>query len=216
MTNRPRTLLLLLTLALTAVAPSADAQWVTTHEQFYLQASHNWRFRRHYPGADRLFNAFDYGHAILYETLWRHPDGPASRLEEREYAFITGHLLNRPPAFPVEEAAIEPAYMRLVPEAKLMFEWAHVLHRQLYDVLSDERLSPAARDAEVARLLAYYKSRPDLAFSSRPKNMDLMEGQRYSLAFRRKYPKFNGLIWAYHWLQVGLYEPLLTDRKSVV
>src|SRR5918992_5415377 len=100
---------------LTLGAPVHDvgAQWVTTHEQFYLQASHNWRFRRHYPGADRLFNAFDYGHAILYETLWRDPSGPASRLEEREYAFITGHLLNRPPGLPVEEAAIEVTYARL-------------------------------------------------------------------------------------------------------
>ena len=39
--------------------------------------------------------------------------------------------------------------------------------------------------------------------------MELMEGQRYSLVFRRRYPKFNGLIWAYHWLQVGLYDALL-------
>src|SRR5690606_8874345 len=38
---------------------------------------------------------------------------------------------------------------------------------------------------------------------------ELMDGQYYSLAFRQRYPKFNGLIWAYHWLQVGLYEPLL-------
>src|SRR3712207_5520564 len=171
--------------ALGVPSEAARAQWVTIHEQFYLQASHNWRFRRHYPGADRLFNAFDYGHAILYETLWRTPNAPASRLEEEEYAYITGHLLNRPPALPLEEAAVEVEYARLVPEAKLMFEWAHILHRQLYDVLADERLSPAARDAEVARLLAYYKSRPDLAFSTRPKNMELMEGQRYSLAFRQ-------------------------------
>ena len=199
---------------LVGVAPDAGAQWVTSHEQFYLPASHNWRFRRHYPGADRLFNAFDYGHAVLYETLWRSPNASAARLEQDEYAFITRNLLNRPPALPLEEAAIEPTYARLVPEAKLMFEWAHVLHRQLYDVLSDERLSPTARDAEVARLVAYYRSRPDIAFSTRPKSMELMEGQRYSLAFRRKYPKFNGLIWAYHWLQVGLYEPLLAGRTE--
>src|SRR3712207_1459754 len=161
--------------ALGVPSEAARAQWVTTHEQFYLQAPHNWRFRRHYPGADRLFNAFDYGHAVLYETLWRDPNGPPSRLEEREYDFITSHLLNRPPEFPVEEAAIEPEYARLVPEAKLMFEWAHILHRQLYDVLADERLSPAARDAEVARLVAYYGTRRDVAFSTRPKNMELME-----------------------------------------
>ena len=44
--------------------------------------------------------------------------------------------------------------------------------------------------------------------------MDVMDGQYYSLAFRQKYPKFNGLIWAYHWLQVGLYEPLVTAHNA--
>jgi hypothetical protein len=39
--------------------------------------------------------------------------------------------------------------------------------------------------------------------------MALMEGQPYSLAFRRAAPKFNGLIWSYHWLQIALYEALL-------
>ena len=81
-------------------------------------------------------------------------------------------------------------------------------------VLADESLSDAAKDAEVARLLAYYKTRPDLAFSSRPKSMALMQEQPYSLAFRQQYPKFNGLIWAYHWLQVGLYEPLLLNENA--
>ncbi|HYJ79970.1 MAG TPA: hypothetical protein VEW03_10235, partial [Longimicrobiaceae bacterium] len=190
-------------LAVGAAAP-APAQWVRESEQFYLPAEHNWVFRRSYPQADRLFHAFDYGHAVLYEELYRRPDAPVARLEEREYAFITTRLLNRPPRLPLEEAAIAAGYARLAPEAKLMFEWAHLLHRQIYDVLADERLGEAERDAAVAELLAYYRTRPGLAFSRRRKNMELMEGQPYSLAFRQRYPKFNGLIWAYHWLQVGL------------
>lgn len=194
------------------LAQPAAAQWAQQNEQFYLPAEHNWVFRRSYPAADRLFNAFDYGHAILYEKLWTRPGAPASELEEREYDFVTRRLLVSPPRLPLEEAAIEVAYVKLAPEAKLMFEWAHILHRQMYDVLADERLSQAQKDAEVADLLAYYKSRPDLAFSSVPKNMELMEGQYYSTAFRENYPKFNGLIWGYHWLQVGLYEPLMTGR----
>jgi hypothetical protein len=198
----------------TPLAPSgAGAQWSTVYEQFYLQAPHNWEFRNRYQGADRLFNAFDYGHAILYETLWRHPDAPASRLEEKEYDFLTKRVLVKPPRVPLEEAAIEVMYARLAPEAKTMFEWAHILHRQLYDVLADETLSPAQKDAEVARVIAYYRTRPDVAFSSRPKSMKLMQEQPYSLAFRRQYPKFNGLIWAYHWLQIGLYEPLLVGKS---
>ena len=190
------------------------AQWSTTHEQFYAQASHNWQFRRNYPGADGLFNAFDYGHAILYEALWTARKPPVQRMEQREFDFITRRLLVRPPRVPLEEAAIEVRYAKLVPEAKAMFDWAHVLHRQVYDVWADERLSVDQKDAELKRLLGYYLSRRDIAFSTRPKDMDLMEGQRYSLAFRRQFPKFNGLIWAYHWLQVGLYEPLVTGKSA--
>ena len=39
--------------------------------------------------------------------------------------------------------------------------------------------------------------------------MGLMDEQYFSQVFRKRHPKFNGLIWAYHWLQVGLYEPLI-------
>lgn len=198
---------------LLAAAPPAAAQWATTHEQFYLPGDFNWQFRARYPSADRLFNAFDYGHAILYEIMWARPASAAvPALEQKEFDRITRELLVNPPRLPLEEAAIAPQYSRLAPEAKLMFEWAHVLHRQLYDVIADERLTPGQRDAKVSELLAYYRSRPDLAFSSKPKSMNLMEGQSYSLAFRRAYPKFNGLIWAYHWLQVGLYDALLAGN----
>lgn len=195
--------------ATTALPATAQAQWSTTYEQFYLQARHNWQFRTHYAHADRLFNAFDFGHAILYETLWRFPNAPASELEEKRYTQLTTRILTAPPRLPLEEAAIEPMYARLAPEAKVMFDWAHLLHRQLYDVLADERLNWATKDAEVARLVTYYRSRADLAFSSKPKSMALMQEQPYSLAFRQRYPKFNGLIWGYHWLQMALYEPLM-------
>ena len=57
--------------ALTLCVASASAQSSRYYEQTYMRASHNWEFRNAYPQADRLFNAFDYGHAILYETLWR-------------------------------------------------------------------------------------------------------------------------------------------------
>ena len=52
-----------LLVGLLVAGSSAQAQWVTTYEQFYLQAPHNWVFRNNYQAADRLFNAFDYGHA---------------------------------------------------------------------------------------------------------------------------------------------------------
>ena len=194
-------------------ATDASAQWVTTYEQFYLQAPHNWVFRNNYQSADRLFNAFDYGHAILYEKLWTMPNAPPAELEEKQYNFLTRRVLVRPPRVPLEEGAIEIKYVQLAPEAKQMFEWAHILHRQIYDVLADERLDQMAKDREVQRLIDYYKTRRDIAFSSRPKSMVLMQEQPYSLVFRKEYPKFNGLIWGYHWLQVGLYEPLVIGKN---
>jgi hypothetical protein len=204
-----------LALIVAAMTPfESYAQWSTTYEQFYLQAKHNWQFRHRHQAADRLFNAFDFGHAILYETLWSKPNAPPSELEEKWYNRLTKEILVHPPRVPLEEGAIEIAYARLAPEAKAMFDWAHILHRQIYDVWADERLAPAQKDAEVARLVAYYKTRGDLAFSSKPKSMVLMQEQPYSLAFRQNYPKFNALIWAYHWLQVGLYEPLLVNTTS--
>ena len=196
--------------ASTVVPSDAAAQWSTAYEQYYLPGAFNWTFRKTYPGADRLFAAFDYGHAILYERLYNEPDADPSVLEETEYRFITTKLLVSPPRLPLVESAIEVEYAKLAPEAKMMFDWAHLLHRQIYDVLASEEMSAADKDAKIQELLRYYKTRPDLAFSSVPKSMDLMEGQPYSLAFRQRYPKFNGLIWAYHWLQVGLYEPLVT------
>ncbi|HEX2187345.1 MAG TPA: hypothetical protein VHG51_00545 [Longimicrobiaceae bacterium] len=226
MTAHPSTLrallgALALVVGLGAEAGPLEAQWVRESEQFYLPAGHNWKFRDNYANADRLFNAFDYGHAILYEELYTRPDGPVERLEEKEFDFLTRRLLLNPPRVPLEEGAIEVAYAKLAPEAKMMFHWAHLLHRQAYDVWADERLSPAEKDAAMAEVLAYYRSRPDLAFSTVPKSMEIMDGQYFSLAFRQRYPKFNGLIWAYHWLQVGLYEPLLVggdvqERKAGV
>ena len=178
-------------------------------DQLYYPASHNWKFRDGYPRADRLFNAFDYGHAILYERLWRDPGAPITALERDEFTYIADTLLLHPPRLALAERAVAPLYSRLAPEALEMFDWAHLLHRQVYDILADSTIADGDRDAQVQTVLAYYLSRRDLAFSTKPKSMDLMQGQPYSLAFRNGFPKFNGLIWAYHWLQMGLYEPLL-------
>jgi hypothetical protein len=184
------------------------------YEQSYLRAGDNWAFRREFADADRLFNAFDYGHAIISETFLRHPDDAAARLEGPQYTFITSRLLREPPNVPLDERAIAPKYAVTLPEAIATFEWAHALHRQLYDIIADQRSSGAERERRVADALRYYRSRRDLALSDAPKSMELMEGQAYSLAFRRAAPRFNQLIWSYHWLQMGLYDALLVSDDA--
>ncbi len=181
-------------------------------EQFYYPGGFNWVFLKTYPEGGRLFNAFDYGHAVLYERLLTKPAAERDAALEKEYQFLTTDLLIRPPRFAVAEEVIEPSYAKLAWQAKQMFDWAHMLHRQIYDLYADERLNAAERDALIERVTDYYLSRKDYAFVAVPKAMALMEEQPFSQVFRKAHPKFNGLIWAYHWLQVGLYEPLLLGK----
>ena len=200
-------------LASAAIATSPVMAQDRRDEQFYYPGAFNWTFLRSYPEAARLFNAFDYGHAVLYERLYTWPDSAAAVAAlEREYRYLTTDLLVRPPRFAVAEEVIGPTYARLAWRAKMMFDWAHVLHRQIYDIYADERLGEAEQDSLIERVTDYYLSNRGDAFTVAPKSMALMDEQYYSQVFRRRYPKFNGLIWAYHWLQVGLYEPLIAGR----
>ena len=198
---------LLSTVALLAGTPGRGSAQAQRDEQFYYPGRFNWEFLRSYPEAARLFNAFDYGHAILYERLYQGREVSA-RLE-RDYRYLTTDLLVRPPRFGIAEEAVMPAYAKVAWRAKVMFDWAHLLHRQIYDAYADERLSPERRDSLIERLTDYYLGNRKYAFTDRPKAMSLMDDQYFSQTFRRAYPTFNGLIWSYHWLQVGLYEPLL-------
>jgi hypothetical protein len=181
-------------------------------EWFYMPGSFNWQFLKTYPSAARLFNAFDYGHAVLYEHLYT-GRGEAAGPLEKEYRFLTTDLLVRPPRFAVVEEAVSPSYSKAAWRAKQMFDWAHLLHRQIFDIYSDDRLDWATKDSLVERVTDYYLARREYAFAPVPKSMALMEEQHFSRTFRRAYPKFNGLIWAYHWLQVGLYEPLIEGQS---
>ena len=197
--------------ALTAASPLAAQE--RRDEQFYYPGRFNWRFLALYPEAARLFNAFDYGHATVYEKLLTRGPGAGPALAT-EYRYLTTDLLVRPPRFAIPEEAVMPSYAKVAWRAKQMFDWAHVLHRQIYDVYADDRIPPAEKDALIERLTDYYLSRTDYAFTPVPKSMALMEGQGFSRVFRRTEPAFNGLIWAYHWLQVGLYEPMIAARSA--
>lgn len=173
--------------------------------------SFNWQFLGRYADAARLFNAFDYGHAILYERLLTRPLPEAKAVLDRDYDFLVGDLLVKPPRFAIPEEAIEPTYAKVAWRAKVTFDWAHILHRQIYDAYADPRLTPAARDALIERLTDCYLEETRYALPAVPKSMALMDDQPFSQIFRREVPQFNGLIWSYHWLQVGLYEAFLAS-----
>jgi hypothetical protein len=204
---------LLVAASLLGVGVSTAAGQAQRDEQFYFPGRFNWQFLANYPEAARLFNAFDYGHAVLYERLYTKRGKAAPELE-KEYRYLTTDLLVRPPRFAVVEEVVMPSYAKLAWRAKMMFDWAHILHRQVYDAYADERLTSVQRDTLIEQLTDYYLSNRKYAFTDKPKSMALMDEQYFSQTFRKAYPKFNGLIWAYHWLQVGLYEPYLEGQTD--
>jgi hypothetical protein len=196
-----------------AVLDSTPPRLEPRGERFYYPGAFNWDFLRRYPEAGRLFNAFDYGHAVLYERLLQLGDSSGPALE-REYRYLTGDLLKDPPAWAVAEDAVAPSYSRFAWRARRVFDWAHLLHRQIYDLYADEGLSPTARDSLIERVTDVYLSNRKAALSPQPKAMHLMDEAYYSQIFRKREPAFNGLIWAYHWLQVGLYQPLVSGKSA--
>lgn len=199
-------------LALVLAAPLAAQD--QRDEALYYPGSFNWTFLKEYPEGGRLFNAFDYGHAILYERLLTLDSADATQALARDYRYLVDDLLVRPPRFGVSEEAVAPQYAKLAWPAMAMFDRAHILHRQLYDVYADRSMSRAEQHALVEELTDRYLAERDMAFVGVLKSMALMDGQPFSQRFKREHPEFNGLIWAYHWLQVGLYEPLLVANSE--
>ncbi|HQW67389.1 MAG TPA: hypothetical protein PLJ23_10150 [Gemmatimonadales bacterium] len=198
-------------LALLLLLPSIATAQQRRDETHYYPGAFNWQFLKHHNAAGRLFNAFDFGHAILYERLFTLPLAEAKTALDRDYDFLVNDLLVKPPRFAIAEEAIEPSYAKLAWRAKQTFDWAHILHRQLYDAYADARLAPAARDSLIERITDNYLANTRYALAAVPKGMALMDEQPFSQLFRREVPRFNGLIWSYHWLQIGLYEAFLTD-----
>jgi hypothetical protein len=154
-------------------------------------------------------NAVAVGHAMAYEDL---VTGKAAGLETDTYARIL-RVLKNPPRFMPDEAAISPTFNRRYGVLEQVFDWTHVLHAQTIDVLASTKLSPEAKDAEIDRLVRFYEESVPYAVTGLPMNMEFLDGQPYSGAFRRKYPKVNGLFWGYHWLQGAMYDALY--RKTL-
>ncbi len=181
---------------------------VMAHEKrdriFYLPGEYNFAFYNKHPKVYGTVGADHYIHAIAFEILFRY--GSENDLLEKEIYDNAIRVWSHPPKFGLTMELISPEFSKLVWKATNIFDWADALHEQLYDILADERIKDKKKAYEEA--IAYYLSVPDLALSPEPIPMDVMDNQYYSGAFRINYPKFNALLWAFHWLEPVFYEGL--------
>jgi hypothetical protein len=186
--------------------PAKLPAWIDNNDKnhiFYKRGVYNYDVYNVHPLALDL-NAVAVGHAMAYEDL---VTGKAAMLETKTFERIN-RVLNNPPNFMPDEANISPTFGRKYGVLEQVFDWTHILHAQTVDVLASTQLTQAEKDREIEALWKYYFESVPYAVSPLPMNMEWLDSQPYSTAFRKKYPKVNGLFWGYHWLQGSMYDAL--------
>lgn len=200
-----------LAIALLAVPAVARAQIVQRNAQFRLPASYNFAFTNAYPAAARSFYAAHFAHFSVYEVLLNEGPDAAQAMQELEQK-IRYYIANPPRLEPPAEI-IAPNWSRIAYRTGASMDWTHMLHSQLYDILTDGRVTDKRAAGE--RAIAYYLSSPDAAFSTRGYGHAFMlAGGSWAESFARRHPRVNGILWAYHWHHAAIYEALMEPDSA--
>jgi hypothetical protein len=192
------------------------AQFEPRDKRFYDRGVWNFALREHLPDLDIEFNGVDFGHSNLYENLLltAAQSVPAIEMDAR---LQTLRFIESGPVLPPNEEAIAPTYMKLAWRAQNTFDEAHALHRATYDIYASDMPD---KEAAIRKALAFYQM-SRYAITSQPLDHRRLDEFPYSKSFRRKFPLFNATIWAYHYLQVAVYDvlqaaPDLESKRQVV
>lgn len=190
--------------------PSARAEVV-----WYPLPAEAYAFGTRYPEAQDLLFAFDYGHALVYERLLLQK-GKIKDPEAFEKMLLADILaiLKNPPHVKVDEEDIAPNYVFNFPLTINLFDWSHLLHQFVLDVLAVSEDRGAGMVKRVNEIFTKYNSVKHIAITDVCKTMLFMDGHYFSKSFRRTFPSFNLLIWSYHWFQIKLYEALLMPTRA--
>ncbi|MGQ0794426.1 MAG: hypothetical protein ACT4NX_10160 [Deltaproteobacteria bacterium] len=194
----------LFSLTLILTIPALAGDWVSRDHRFHLRGAWNWALSKEHPELARELNGIDFGHAHVAETLIETQD--AEKVEKARLE-VLDFILSSPPVAP-DEAQIAPTYTRMAWEVQRAFDWAHVLHRSLYDLFASDAV--ADKDAAYRRIIADYLSMPEAITPVRLDHHGALWSFPESKSFRDKFPKFNSQIWAYHWLQAAIADVQLS------
>jgi hypothetical protein len=190
-------------LAMVAVASMSCTEIEQRDKRFYYRALWNFALRENLKELDIEFNGVDFGHANLYENLLLTGAQDIPAIEDRARKETLRFIATRPTLNPNEEA-IAPTYMKLAWKAQNTFDEAHALHRATYDIYASELPD---KDAVLGNVLSFYQ-KSTYAITSKRLDHHRLDQLPYSKVFRQKFPLFNATIWAYHYLQVVVYDVL--------
>jgi len=209
MKQRPLFLITLsLVLVLMTGVLTTYGQWVTRDERWPTRGPWLWAVYQELPQFYRELNGIDFGHAYLAETLLHTQDPQQveqARLEVLDFIFSA-------PSVPPDEDMIAPTLTRMTWEAQKAFNWAHTLHRTVYDLYASDQVTD--KESVLRKIFADYIAKPEAITSHR---LDL-HGKLWSFpesqSFRNKFRKFNVQIWSYHWLQAATYDVQLPGNAA--
>ena len=202
-TNRFKKCMAIVAMATIAFTLSGCSQFEQRDKRFYYRALWNFALREQLKELDIEFNGVDFGHSNLYEHLLLTGAKDVEAIETNARKETLQFIATRPTLNPNEEA-IAPTYMKLAWKAQNTFDEAHALHRATYDIYVSD-LKDKQRALE--KVLAFYRD-SDYAITSKRLDHRRLDTLPYSKTFRRRFPLFNATIWAYHYLQVVVYDAL--------
>lgn len=196
---------LLVLLSLTAALPNAShAQQATDADRLIVS------FRNEWPDLYARLIGLERAHGVFYVALAR---GKGKVSEPEVFQLMTRRMTEsasrsrRDPEPEKLDAAIGARGAEIIRRT-------HELHREVLAIFAglDASERASALDAAVDR----YLSRPDVALPDVPKDMAILYDHPYTSFVdedfnpRRKltYPSLIGFVWASHWFQLAVQEPL--------
>ncbi|MGH9793372.1 MAG: hypothetical protein ACRD5G_01240, partial [Candidatus Acidiferrales bacterium] len=201
--------------ALAYSARTAAAQIERRGAMYPMVGPYTNALRERFNVVYRYLNVIDIGHGELAEVLvtTESEARAVERIERGTFGRVTRMFLDpaKAPNLAVHEETVAPESVKLAPRLNRAFDWTHILHRQIYDIMATS-LPFAEKMRYVREAYNWYLSEPEAAFPGQLKTHDLMEHQWFSQYWRQKYPMFNGAIWAYHWYQLRLNEVMLEEN----
>ncbi|OQW53834.1 MAG: hypothetical protein A4S09_06350 [Proteobacteria bacterium SG_bin7] len=182
-----------------------------------------YRFGREFQEAQNLLFAFDYGHALLYEKLisLQGVDSIPPRPRQVDFAKIEDEtlkqvfqILKNPPNQKVDEEDIAPQYTYYFSWLNNIFDWSHLLHQFAFDIMTTYPGDYTKIQNRIQEIGKKYSTNSRVAIPMSCRSMDLMDGHYYSKEFRKVMPRYNQLIWSYHWFQMKLYDDMLLPTRA--
>ncbi len=202
-------------LALVSAAPAPIAAQTSEAPHEYVST-----LRGEHPATYDLLIRLERVHGILFGQLAAEGEtvrASADTLPSPDFEF---DMLDRLGALVREEGTLDDyvseadaGYAVLGDRAKSIIEWTNEFRGEVLGILADPSLTEfPARRAAVAAAVERYRSRPEAALPSEPKDMQVLYDHNQALDFRTGYADLDGLIWAGHWLKLAVTEPLVDYR----